>query len=66
MYSDPFGRILLSDFYDAIGLKQTDISDDIGWDIENGSIKVEFHPAMSDKGKPCLALYYETAPKLEI
>lgn len=66
MYSDPFGRILLSDFYDAIGLKQTDISDDIGWDIENGSIKVEFHPAMSDKGKPCLALYYETAPKLEL
>lgn len=65
MYSDPFGHILLSDFYDAIGLKQTDISDDIGWDIENGSIKVEFHPAMSDKGKPCLALYYETAPKLE-
>lgn len=66
MYSDPFGRILLSDFYDAIGLKQTSISDDIGWDIENGSIKVEFHPAMSDKGKPCLALYYETAPKLEL
>lgn len=66
MYSDPFGRILLSDFYDAIGLKQTDISDDIGWDIENGSIKVEFHPTMSDKGKPCLALYYETAPKLEL
>ena len=66
MYSDPFGRILLSDFYDAIGLKQTDISDDIGWNIENGSIKVEFHPAMSDKGKPCLALYYETAPKLEL
>ena len=66
MYSDPFGRILLSDFYDAIGLKQTDISDDIGWNIENGSIKVEFHPAISDKGKPCLALYYETAPKLEL
>ena len=66
MYSDPFGRILLSDFYDAIGLKQTTISDDIGWDIENGSIKVEFHPAMSDTGKPCLALYYETAPKLEL
>ena len=66
MYSDPFGRILLSDFYDAIGLKQTTISDDIGWDIENGSIKVEFHPAMSDTGKPCLALYYETAPKPEL
>jgi hypothetical protein len=62
MYNDPFGHIPLSDFYDAVGLEQTDISNDIGWNIEHGSIKVEFHPAMSDKGKPCLALYYETAP----
>ena len=63
MYSDPFGQIALSDFYDEIGLERTDISNDIGWNIENGSIKVEFHPVMSDDGKPCLALYYVTAPK---
>lgn len=62
MYNDPFGNISLSDFYDDIGLERTDISNDIGWSIENGSIKVEFHPAMSDNGKPCLALYYTTAP----
>lgn len=62
MYNDPFGNISLSDFYDDIGLERTDISNDIGWNIENGSIKVEFHPAMSDNGKPCLALYYTTAP----
>lgn len=62
MYNDPFGNISLSDFYDEIGLERTDISNDIGWNIENGSIKVEFHPAMSDNGKPCLALYYTTAP----
>lgn len=62
MYNDPFGNISLSDFYDDIGLERTDISDDIGWNIANGSIKVEFHPAMSDNGKPCLALYYTTAP----
>lgn len=62
MYNDPFGCISLSDFYDDIGLERTDISNDIGWNIENGSIKVEFHPAMSDNGKPCLALYYTTAP----
>lgn len=63
MYSDPFGQISLSDFYDDIGLERTDISNDIGWNVENGSIKVEFHPVMSDDGKPCLALYYVTAPK---
>ena len=62
LYNDPFGHIPLSDLYDAVGLTQTDISNDIGWNINGGSIKVDFHPAMSDKGKPCLALYYETAP----
>ena len=62
LYNDPFGHIPLSDLYDAVGLTQTDISNDIGWNINGRSIKVNFHPAMSDKGKPCLALYYETAP----
>ena len=63
LYNDPFGAVSLSDFYDELGLERTDISSDIGWNIEKGSIKVEFHPVMSDDGKPCLALYYVTAPK---
>lgn len=63
MYADPFGQISLSDFYDEIGLERTDISNDLGWCIDSGSIKLEFHPVMSDDGKPCLALYYITAPK---
>lgn len=63
MYGDPFGQISLSDFYDEIGLERTDISNDLGWCIDSGSIKLEFHPVMSDDGKPCLALYYITAPK---
>ena len=70
MYSDPFGgHVPLSDFYDEIGLKRTDISDNTGWRLEEGSIKVEFHPVMCDDknspyyNKPCLALYYLTAPK---
>ena len=63
MYGDPFGQISLSDFYDEIGLERTDISNDLGWCIDSGSIKLEFHPVMSDDGKPCLALYYITPPK---
>lgn len=63
MYNDAFGQISLSDLYDELGLERTDISDDIGWSIEKGSIKVDFHPVMSDDGKPCLALYYDNAPK---
>lgn len=63
MYNDAFGQIALSDLYDELGLERTDISDDIGWSIEKGSIKVDFHPVMSDDGKPCLAIYYDNAPK---
>lgn len=70
MYSDPFGDpISLSDFYDEINLKRTDISDDMGWHIDDGSIKVDFHPTICDDehspyyNKPCLAIYYVTPPK---
>lgn len=63
MLHDVFGYISLSDFYDEIGLERTDISDDIGWNLEKGMIETDFHPVMSDDGKPCLALYYLTAPK---
>lgn len=69
MYNDVFGNISLSDFYDELGLDRTDISDDMGWSIEKGSIKVEFHPVLCDDenspyhNKPCLAIYYLTPPK---
>jgi hypothetical protein len=63
MLHDIFGHISLSDFYDEIGLERTDMSDDIGWNIEKGMIDVEFHPTMSDDGRPALALYYLNPPK---
>lgn len=69
MYGDAFGQISLSDFYDELGLERTDISDDMGWNIEKGSIKIDFHPVMCDDenspyhNKPCLAIYYSTTPK---
>jgi hypothetical protein len=69
MLHDVFGYISLSDFYDEIGLERTDISDDIGWNLEKGMIETETHPTICDDknspyyGKPCLAIYYLTAPK---
>lgn len=70
MYGDPFdGQVSLSDFYDEIPLKRTDISDDLGWRLDWGAIKVDYTPAICDDenspyyNKPCLALYYITPPK---
>lgn len=63
MLHDMFGYVSLSEFYDEIGLDRTDISDDLGWNIDKGLIEVEFHPVMNNDGKPCLALYYLNPPK---
>jgi hypothetical protein len=63
MLHDMFGYVSLSEFYDEIGLDRTDISDDLGWNIDKGLIEVEFHPVMNNDGQPCLALYYLNPPK---
>ena len=62
MIHDISGYVSLSDFYDEIHLERTDISDNIGWNT-NELIDIDFHPAMTDKNKPCIALYYNAAPK---
>jgi hypothetical protein len=63
MLHDIFGSVSLSDFYDEIGLERTDISDDLGWNIEKGMIEIDVQPAMTSDKRPCLALYYALPPK---
>ena len=64
MTHDIMGYVSLSDFYDEIGLEHTSISDDIGWNLDNGAglLEVDFYPAINE-GKPCIVLDYSVAPK---
>jgi hypothetical protein len=62
MINDMCGYVSLTEFYDEIGLDQTDISDHIGWSLTKGLIKVDYNPVMSKDGRPCLALYYVNPP----
>lgn len=55
--------ISLNDFYEEIGLEPIKIGDDLGWNIDNGFIDVEFSSALTDDDELCLVLDYNLIPK---
>lgn len=63
--TDICGEITLSDWYDRLGLKNTGLSDDLGWTVKDGSdglIQVEIDSTLKDD-VPCGAIYYRNNPK---
>lgn len=60
MFSENY--ISLNDFYHAIGLENTRLGDDIGWNINKGKIDIYFSAQKSDDEKPCLVIDFVTAP----
>lgn len=55
--------ISLNEFYYEIGLNSTSIGDDLGWNIDNGYIDLNFSSQLADDGTPCLVINYQVAPK---
>lgn len=55
--------VSLNDFYDEIGLEPVDIGYDLGWNIDDGEIEVEFDSKLADDKTPCLVIMYNVAPK---
>ena len=55
----------LSEFYYELGLDATSISDDMGWNVENGLINLYFSSQLTHDGEPCVVIDYETMPKYE-
>jgi len=57
--------ISLNDLYYEIGLNSTKIGDDLGWNIDNGFIELNFSSQLADDGTPCLVLDYAIAPRYD-
>lgn len=57
--------ISLNEFYYEIGLRQTGVGDDLGWNIENGLINLEFSSRLAEDGTPCLVIGYRIAPRYD-
>lgn len=55
--------VSLNDFYHEIGLGPVAIGDNLGWNIDDGEISVEFSSQLADDGTPCLVIEYNVAPR---
>ncbi len=62
MIHDIFGYVSLNDFYDELGLDHTDIGDDLGWNINEGQIKIDFSSQLTNDGTPCVVIDYDVRP----
>ena len=48
--------------YDELGLDHIRIGDELGWNIDDGLIKLEFSSHLASDGTPCVAVDYEIIP----
>lgn len=61
------GTITLSDWFDKLGLAKTEISDTMGWNIDNGPkglIEVTIDSSITPENVPCGSIFYVNRPKL--
>lgn len=55
--------VSLNEFYDEIGLSHVVIGDELGWNIDDGTIEIEYSSQLADDGTPCMVIGYNVAPK---
>lgn len=54
--------ISLNDFYCEVGLGETKIGDDLGWEISRGLIDIHFSTHLAANGEPCLVVDFVKPP----
>ena len=55
--------ISLNDFYYELGLDGSSIGDDLGWNVSDGLIELDFSAQLDSDGTPCIVIDYAIAPK---
>lgn len=56
--------ISLNDFYYELGLRPTKLGDELGWNLDDGSIDLDFSSQLAEDGTPCLVVRYDISPRL--
>ena len=57
--------ISLNDFYDEIGLQRSRMGDDLGWNVCDSMIELDFSAQIADDGRPCIVVDYMVAPRYD-
>lgn len=55
--------VSLNEFYDELGLSHVPIGDDLGWNIDDGQIEIDFSSQLAEDGTPCLVIGYSVSPR---
>lgn len=53
----------LNDFYDLLGLPPVDMGDELGWNLDDGPIEINFSAQIAENGQPCIVMEYNELPK---
>lgn len=55
--------VSLNEFYSEIDLTPVDIGDRLGWNIDDGTVELDFSSQLAEDGTPCLVISYNVAPR---
>lgn len=55
--------ISLNEFYSELGLEPIKVGADLGWNIDDGEIEVEYSAQLATDGRPCMVIEYNVVPK---
>lgn len=56
------GYVSLNDFYDELDLEHTKMGYELGWDLDDGNVEIEFSAQLANDETPCIVINYEVAP----
>lgn len=57
--------VSLNEFYDELGLRRTNLGDELGWNLDRGIVKIDFSSHLADDGTPCLSIGYSVEPRYD-
>lgn len=57
--------ISLTDFYWELGIQPTALSDELGWNVGEGLIEVDFSSQIAEDGTPCIVVDYLIEPRYD-
>lgn len=55
----------LNEFYDLIGLPFTQMGFDLGWNVNDSLVEIEFSTQLSEDDTPCVVIQYSVLPKCD-
>lgn len=55
--------ISLNELYVDLGLRGTKLGEELGWNIDDGQIRVYFNAMVTEDNEPCLVLEFERLPR---